>query len=177
MGGGCRRSGCSGEDAVKPRQQASVEAPTGPRGGRINTDWQRRRPEGGAPHGRPWCRRRLCRCARERWGAAFYRGRHLRRRFALAIVEAKSQHGAGTAVTWGGYGGDASGRAARSAHHGLCTRGAWREGSEEGRRCGDGRDHRARVGERTPRRPGPWGSHGGKARYGARRRATRVVEL
>jgi hypothetical protein len=81
----------------------------------------------------------------------------LRRQFALANVEAKSQHGVGTTATWGGYGGDASGRAARSARHGPCTRGAWREGSGGGRRCGDGRDHRARVVERAPWRPGPGG--------------------
>jgi hypothetical protein len=67
-------------------------------------------------------------------------------------------------AVWGAarqrYGDDAIGRAARVGAACLCARGAWREGSREGRRCGDGRAHHARVGECAPRHLGPGGSHG-----------------
>jgi hypothetical protein len=48
VGGGDRGEDYSGELAVKPRQQASVKAPTGPREGSSSFGWQRRGPEEGA---------------------------------------------------------------------------------------------------------------------------------
>jgi hypothetical protein len=51
-GSGDHRDGYSGEPAVEPRQQASVEAPTGPRADSSSFGWQRRGPEGDARRGR-----------------------------------------------------------------------------------------------------------------------------
>jgi hypothetical protein len=64
-------------------------------------------------------------------------------------------------AVWGAarprYDDDAIGRAARVGAACPHMGGAWREGSGEGRRCGDGRAHRARVRECAPRRLGPGG--------------------
>jgi hypothetical protein len=123
-GSGGRGSGYSGEPAVKPRQEASVEDPKGPREGSSSFGCRRRGPEDGARRvGYPW-----------RGGSGSAMAQYARGGDWPAFIG--KQGGGGVALCakaqgprYGGaarprYDSGAVGRAARSARHNPCVRGA-----------------------------------------------------